>query len=142
MIVKILTDFNEYPGLRNCSISDNSGELFYHRILNGAFKQAFEKREQLIVDLDDTGGYASSFLDEAFGNLVYDFTLDNVSRLVEIISFQEPHWKTMIENETYVQWEHRRKNGEVPKVTCDHDAWFRLVNNEIKESVWEHSNLL
>ncbi len=91
----------------------------------------------MIVDLDDTGGYASSFLDEAFGNLVYDFTLANVKKLVEIISSQEPHWKNMIENETYLQWEDRRKQSKGPKVTQLHNAWFRLINGEIVESVWE-----
>lgn len=32
----------------------------------------------LLVDLDGTSGYPSSFLDEAFGELVYDFSLEEV----------------------------------------------------------------
>ena len=31
-----IKDFSEYPGLRHCSISDDSGEEFYHKILNKA----------------------------------------------------------------------------------------------------------
>ena len=107
-ILKILKDFTEYPGLRHCSISDNSGEEFYHRVLNKAFKEAYEQNEKLIVDLDDTAGYAPSFLDEAFGNLVFDFSREIVSKNLELISNQEPLWKDMIKNETFNQWEERR----------------------------------
>ena len=31
-------DFTEYPGLRHCSISDDSGEEYYHKILNKEYK--------------------------------------------------------------------------------------------------------
>lgn len=135
--ISILDNFSEFPGLRNCNISDNSGEEFYHKVLNQEFKDAFEKKEKLIVNLDATAGYASSFLDEAFGNLVFDFTLDNVEKCIEIISIQEPHWKEMIENKTYLQWESRRKKNETPKVTAIHNPWYRLVNNELKLEIWE-----
>jgi len=134
--IKILTDFNEYPGLRNCSISENSGELFYHKILNGQFAEAFRTNNKLVVDLDGTGGYASSFLDEAFGNLVYDFTLEIVNNILEIISLEEPHWKSMIEEETFKQWETRRLNNQAPKVTASHDSWFRNVGGKLVEDIW------
>lgn len=136
--ISILTDFSEFPALRHCNISDKSGEEFYHSILNPAFKEAFDKKEKLAVNLDATAGYASSFLDEAFGNLVYDFTLDVVKKNIEIISDQEPHWKEMILNQTYTQWETRRKNNQAPKVTKTHSAWYRLINNELKLEIWEH----
>ena len=91
----------------------------------------------MIVNLDNTAGYASSFLDEAFGNLVYDFTMENVKKYIEVISNQEPHWKNMIELETFPQWEDRRKNKKNPKVTANHGEWFRLLNNEIQSKIWE-----
>ena len=75
-------DFSEYPGLRHCSISDDSGEEFYHEILNYKFKECFERDETLIVNIDYTAGYAPSFLDEAFGNLVFDFSLLNIKKLL------------------------------------------------------------
>lgn len=130
-------DFDEYPGLRHCTISEFSGEEFYHKILNEAFKNAYEKKEKLIIDLDDVDAYASSFLDEAFGNLVYDFTLKNILKYVEIISIDEPHWIRMIETETYVQWEERRKNKDKIVVTEIHSPWYRIVSGEIKFEVWE-----
>ena len=135
--ISVLENFSEFPALRHCNISDKSGEEFYHTVLNREFKEQFEKKEKLVVNLDNTAGYASSFLDEAFGNLVFDFTLDNVKKYIEIISNQEPHWKNMIEQETFLQWEERRKNNQNPKVTQQQGTWFRLVNNEIKSGIWE-----
>jgi hypothetical protein len=135
--ISVLENFSEFPGLRHCNISDKSGEEFYHTVLNKEFKEQFEKGEQLTVNLDSTAGYASSFLDEAFGNLVFDFTLHNVKNYIKIISNQEPHWKKMIETETYLQWEQRRISKENPKVTAKHNAWFRLINNKIISEIWE-----
>lgn len=128
-----IKEFSEYPGLRHCSISDDSGEEFYHKILNKSFKEAYEKREMLVINLDDTAGYAPSFLDEAFGNLVYDFGITTVNNFLEIVSVQEPDLKEMILNETFKQWEQRRKNQDVPKKTDTHPSWFRLVNGSIVE---------
>lgn len=135
--ISVLEDFSEFPALRHCNISDESGEKFYHNVLNKAFKEAYEKNEKLTVNLDATAGYASSFLDEAFGNLVYDFTLEVVKSKIEIISEQEPHWKDMIINQTYPQWETRRKNKQQPIVTTKHEAWYRLIDNELKLDIWE-----
>ena len=134
--IKVL-DFDEYPGLRHCSVSEFSGEEFYHKILNDAFEKAYENMEVLIVELDGTDAYASSFLDEAFGNLVYDFTLANVLRLVKIVSNDEPHWVKMLQEKTFNEWETRRRNNEKPIVTELHEPWFRLVDSKIKKEVWE-----
>ena len=124
-------DFSEYPGLRHCSISDDSGEEFYHEILNYKFKECFERDETLIVNIDYTAGYAPSFLDEAFGNLVFDFSLLNIKKHLSIISNDEPDLKELIEKETFIQWEERRKENELPKITKKHKDWFRLVGDKI-----------
>ena len=134
--IKVI-DFDEFPGLRHCSISENSGEEYYHKVLNEAFKNAYEKDEKLVVDLDGTDAYASSFLDEAFGNLVYDFTLTNVTRLIEIISTEEPHWVKMLEEKTFPQWESRRINNEKIVITESHESWYRLINGELINKIWE-----
>lgn len=135
--LNIRDSFSEYTGLRHCNISDNSGEEFYHKVLNKAFKESYENKQKLVVILDKVDGYASSFLDEAFGNLVYDFTLDIVTKYTEIISQQEPHWKVMIETKTFTQWEERRIKNEPAKVTFAHGPWYRLINKEIKYEIWE-----
>ncbi len=137
MEIKILTEFTEYPGLRHCSISEKSGEEFYHEVLNQKFYENLSTSDKLIVNLDDTGGYASSFLDEAFGNLVFDFTLNKVKDKIEIISIQEPHWKEMIFDKTFNEWESRRKKNQNPKVTKLHNPWYRTDGNEIRLEVWE-----
>lgn len=135
--INILNDYNEYPGLRNCNVSDFSGEDFYHKKLNKAFKKAYDSNDKLTIDLDNTGGFASSFLDEAFGNLVYDFTLAEVKKRVVIISDDEPHWKKMIEEKSYEQWEQRRKNDDVPIVSELHEDWYRLVDGKMILNQWE-----
>lgn len=134
--ISVVENFTEYPGLRHCNISERSGEEFYHTVLNAAFAEAYISNEELQVNLDFTAGYASSFLDEAFGNLVYDFTLDHVKRLIIIVSEQEPHWKKMIESETFNQWEKRRKEDLAPKKTKLHDPWYRLNDGKLQEEVW------
>ena len=135
--ISVFSDFSEFPGLRHCAISENSEEEFYHNVLNKAFKEAYDNKTKLTINLDNTAGYASSFLDEAFGNLIFDFTLENVKKTVEIISEQEPYWKEMIESKTYPEWESRRKKGERPKITIDHLPWYRLQNNKIVCEIWE-----
>ncbi|KAB2879761.1 DUF4325 domain-containing protein [bacterium] len=141
-VIKIADDFSEFPALRHCNISEKSGEEFYHNVLNEAFKKVYEKGDKLTINLDDTAGYASSFLDEAFGNLVFDFTLDVVKKHINIISIQEPHWKEMIESETFKQWEERRNKQQNPKVTATHAAWFRLRDNSIQQKIWEQPEVV
>ncbi|WP_060872731.1 STAS-like domain-containing protein [Myroides odoratus] len=136
MNLKIKEDYAELTGLRHCNISKKSGEDFYHTLLNNKFAEAIQKREVLIIDLDDTDGYASSFLDEAFGNLVYDFELVNVEKFVKIISKDEPHWITMLSKKTYKEWEDRRIKGEVPKKTNSHSPWYRFIDGEIQKKKW------
>ena len=111
MVFSIAKDYSPYTGIRHCETSDYSGEDFYHKKLNGVFKEAFERNEKLTLVLDGSkDGYAPSFLDEALGNLVYDFGEKNVRRLVEIVSERESQWKTMLDTRTYREWEQRRKD--------------------------------
>lgn len=139
--ISVKDNFSEYPGLRHCSTSEKSGEDFYHTVLNKVFSEAFLKKEKLSVNIDGTDGYASSFLDEAFGNLVFDFTLDIVKQSLIIISNEEPHWKNMLETKTFNEWEHRRINQIRPIVTIEHEAWNRLIEKELVSSIWEKPNL-
>ena len=90
----------------------------------------------LNVDLDNTAGYMSSFLDEAFGNLIYDFGKNIVEQHLHIISNQEQDWIEMLQNESYPQWEQRRLKKEKPKKTVSHDEWFRLEENVLKCQIW------
>ena len=135
--LKVL-DYSISPGPRYCNQGEESGEDFYHKLLNKAFYDAYEQGAKLRINLDGPDGYASSFLDEAFGNLVYDFTKELVLKYVQIISDEEPEWIDMIQNDTYNEWEKRRKNAEEPTYTKEHDAWYRVKsNNKIELKKWK-----
>lgn len=124
------------PGPRYIRQGDHSGEDYYHRVLNGEFYSALMNDEILEISLDGTSGYASSFLDEAFGNLVYDFTLEKVKSNIFIVSEEEPEWKEMIENESFIEWEQRRKDKREPVKTFDHEEWYRFNGNEYIKKRW------
>ncbi len=141
---KLIVDVSDYsisPGPRYCNQGDDSGEDFYHKILNAKFAQAFKAHKVLVLNLDGPDGYASSFLDEAIGNLVYDFGKKTVMEYMEIISNEEPEWIDMIEEETYNQWEDRRINRNAPCKTSSHPAWNKFNSNtqEIELDVWVKS---
>jgi hypothetical protein len=137
-LIIIIADYSNSPGPRYCYQGDDSGEDFYHEILNKQFKTAIESKLELEINLDGPDGYASSFLDEAFGNLIYDFGLENVQKYIKIISTEEPEWIEMLEKETFVQWEQRRNNNSVPKKTIEHEPWWKynFTNKSIEKDVW------
>ncbi|MDR3046878.1 MAG: STAS-like domain-containing protein [Bacteroidales bacterium] len=138
----VISDYSTSPGPRYCYQGDDSGEDFYHKVLNQKFKEAFEQKSELEVNLDGPDGYASSFLDEAFGNLIFDFGLENVQSRVKIVSNEEPEWIEMIEKETYVQWEQRRAETKIPKKTINHEEWWRynFATNSIEKRRWIDKN--
>ena len=122
--------FGEYTGLRHANVSEKSGEEFYNTILNERFKDAAQKKYVIIVDLDGIRGYSPSFIDEAFGNLVFDFGVNMVKRFLKIKSDDKPYWITAIEKETYKVWEERRMNGKKPVKTISHNEWWSWNNNQ------------
>lgn len=136
--IKILTQFSESPGPRYCRQGRWSGEKFYHDILNHAFAEAYQNGDTLTLDLDGTDGYMSSFLDEAIGNLVYDFGMQVVKENLIVISREEPVWKKVIDNEVIPEWNKYKDGGTTPKKTSkkNHPAWFRLIDGELKKGVW------
>ena len=138
MILNIANDYSLYTGLRYCNISDFSGEDFYHKMLNEKFKQALDRNEKLEVVFDDVqdDGYSPSFIDEAFGNLVYDFSAEVVSDNIILRSEKDPHIKYLINEITVPKWEKRREKGEAPKKTKRHEPWFRKVENEYIKNEW------
>lgn len=119
-------DYTEDPGPRykrqDLEGTDTSGEMFYIQKLNAVFKQCIDDGKELVILLDGVSGYPSSFLDEAIGELVYDFTLDKVQ---DILSFETVMFKRrakQVLEETYPQWEKRRKVHDIvvhsPNLAC------------------------
>jgi STAS-like domain of unknown function (DUF4325) len=91
-LLKISEDFSPTPGARVYADGDDSGQEFYEKKLRQAFIEAMADHEILVVDLDGTEGYATSFLDEAFVRLAREFGKEKVLANLEIISFEEPDW--------------------------------------------------
>lgn len=87
-LYKISTDFTDTPGARYFSDGDFSGEEFREHILI----PFFEKNPDAIltIDLDETYGYPTSFLDEAFGGLARRYGVKFCNDHLRFVSVEEP----------------------------------------------------
>lgn len=128
-------DFTEYPGPRYDEQGPESGEKFYVEKLNPLFLKCYKEGKKLVVNLDGTAGFASSFLDEAFGQLTYDFGAALLEEYLIIESVDEPEWPRMIKDESIPQWQKRREDGEAPKVTMKYKVHGINNNGDIIERV-------
>lgn len=137
MILSVPKDYADVTGLRHCSISENSGEDFYHKILNAKFAEAYQNGEDLILDLDGSlDGYSPSFIDEAIGNLIYDFGPEVVDKRLHIKSEMDSQWLILYTKKTLPNWTDRFKNRDAPEKTEEHPAWYRLVRGKLVNKVW------
>lgn len=109
--LSIAKNFIETPGARYISDGPYSGQLFYNECLKPAFKQVIGNNKKLIVDLDGTEGYATSFLDEAFGSLSKDFGEDLVTSKLIFISTEEPNLVNEIREYIHEALEGRYSNA-------------------------------
>ena len=91
MRLEIAKDFSKETGIRYRSESDFSGEEFREDLLLPKFNEAVQLEEKLVVVLDGVRGYASSFLEEAFGGLAREVGVESVQDNLEIISEQESY---------------------------------------------------
>ena len=105
--ISIAKDFSAYPGGRFRDDGDHSGEAFREDILVPALQES----DHLIVDLDDTEGFGSSFLNEAFGGLVRQghFTTealhDRLSFVSEDTAYEKEIWGYISQPSTSVSIE-------------------------------------
>ena len=90
MKIKISNDFSVTPGPRFIKEGHYSGELFLTKILREKYKQAISSNLKLMIDLDDTAGYATSFLEESFGGLQREYPQRNILKDIDFISNDEP----------------------------------------------------
>lgn len=83
-IIVIANDFSPSPIGRYRTDSETSGEAFRVDLLAPALRNF----DHVIVDLDGTDGYGSSFLEEAFGGLVREegFSEKQIKNKLKIIS--------------------------------------------------------
>lgn len=130
--LSVCDDFNRRPGLRTRDITPgNSGEDFYHQLLNKKFYEAITSGSELVVDLDRTAGYPPSFIDETFGRLVYDFGESLVRKNLILVSTEEEVWKETVEKSTIPAWESRRSKGRYPQVTKGYQPgpWWHMQSD-------------
>lgn len=89
-MIRVATEFSKSPGARHRSDGEFSGEEFLESLLEPRFKLAQDARQKLTIDLDGTAGYATSFLEAAFGGLARKYGIEKVLAGLEFISHEEP----------------------------------------------------
>lgn len=97
MIINIAKDYTDEPGARYYIQGPHPGEEFRNKLLYPKFKECYQRKEKLTVNLDGGFGYGSSFLEESFGGLVRKLKKHNeeykdVIEFIEIISNDELAW--------------------------------------------------
>ncbi len=82
-IINISKEFSAYPAGRYQKDGKFTGEGFRRNLL----KKALKKNDAIVIELDGTLGYGSSFLEEAFGGLVREdnFSEDDLSNRLELV---------------------------------------------------------
>jgi len=88
--ISIAKDFSETPGPRARDEGDFSGDEFLEDLLRPAFVEAKEHGATLTIDLDGTEGYATSFLESAFGGLAREFDSAEILKVIVFKSDDEP----------------------------------------------------
>lgn len=86
----IATEFTDAPGARYKEDGPFSGEEFYHDLLLPAYRLAVKDNSVILIDLDDTWGYASSFISGSFGRLSQEFGSENVLKHLTFKSEDSP----------------------------------------------------
>ena len=94
----VATEFSDTPGPRTREEGDFSGELFLDEFLRPRYQEAVKTGDTLLVDLDGTEGYATSFLESAFGGLSREFGADKVLKVIRLKSDDEPYLVEEITN--------------------------------------------
>lgn len=95
-VIKISSDFSETPGARYRTEGEYPGEEFRDQILLPHYKEAIEKGEKIIVDLDGCYGYATSFLEETFGGMVRVLKKKGIMKNIELVSNEDETLKKLI----------------------------------------------
>jgi hypothetical protein len=92
MLLKIAKNFSSTPGPRRRAEGNYSGEEFRQRVLLPCVQSSIQEGSELVIDLDGTSGYGTSFLEEAFGGLIRNngYSLSDLRRVLRFISLEEP----------------------------------------------------
>jgi ERCC4-type nuclease len=85
MNISIAKEFSDVPSGRYYADGEWTGEKFRTEYLAPKLKKA-DRQHPVIVNINDTEGYGSSFLEEAFGGLVRkeNFSQDELNKILKI----------------------------------------------------------
>lgn len=92
--INIAKDFSDAPGGRHRVDGPKSGEEFRDEFLEKHFTN--NNSEKIQINFDGGFGYATSFLEEAFGGLARKFGVKKVLDKLEFISDEEPSLKAEV----------------------------------------------
>lgn len=95
--ITIEKDFSNTPGGRYIKEGPNSGEEFRKNILLPIYKETIKNGEKLEINFDGCYGYATSFLEEAFGGLVRELKQKGILENIVIISMDDASIPELIE---------------------------------------------
>lgn len=87
-VINIAKDFSKEPFGRYPTDGESNGTKFREQFL----RPALENHAKLTINFDGTEGYGSSFLDEAFGGLVFEHHMDpkELNDRLNLISLEDP----------------------------------------------------
>lgn len=89
--ISVALEFSETPGPRAPNEGKFSGEEFLSKLLLPKFDRAVSDKCKLLIDLDGAEGYATSFLESAFGGLARERDQDLVLKVLEFKCDDEPY---------------------------------------------------
>jgi hypothetical protein len=89
--ISIAKEYSDTPGPRAKDEGDFSGQEFLEKLLLPAYEQVRSDKGTLLIDLDGTEGYATSFLEAAFGELARKYPPAEVLSILTFKSDDEPY---------------------------------------------------
>ncbi|EMY60651.1 STAS-like domain-containing protein [Leptospira terpstrae] len=90
-VVLKIKEFSITPGTRHIDEGPFSGEEFRINVLTDKYREAKNNNKKLLIDLDGTIGYGTSWLEEAFGGLAREWDKEDILSRISFISNEEPY---------------------------------------------------
>jgi hypothetical protein len=108
--VSVAKDFTKVPWARYYSDWPFSWEEFYEEVLKIKYIESIEEWTKLMIDLDGTLWYPSSFPSEAFGRLYVNYWEEKIWDKIEIKSDENPFLIDIIRKEV-IQYKNRKNDS-------------------------------
>lgn len=108
-ILNIAKDFSRCPGARYRKEGEFSGEEFREDYLIPRLEEALTNGDILLIDLDGSSGYSTSFIEESFGGLIRNnkYTLQQLNEVLDFKSDEDPSYIEDIKDYLKHAWENR-----------------------------------